>query len=277
MKLIRWIALCMAFAPGFSWGQAAEERWTFSVLPYLWLPSMDGTLRYGSSATGGAAPIVKIDADSLLGALDMAFMIAGEARKGRWSIATDYIYLDLGSDSSKVKSVDFNPGSGPVNVANATLDAGTQTKVKGSVWTLIGGYAFVQEPRSTLEVVGGVRYLGVKAKTDWQLSAAVSGPGAGQTFPASGGVSQSGELWDAIIGIKGRARLGQGAWFMPYYFDAGTGDSTLTRQAMLGVGHEFKWGEVIFAYRYLSWEQGGSKLVEDFTVAGFGLGVNFRF
>lgn len=244
-------------------------------MPYLWLPSMDGTLRYGSSATGGAAPVVTIDPGAILSDLDMAFMISGEARKGRWLVATDFIYLDLGGAGSKVKSVDFNPGSGPVNVATTALDSGTQTKVKGTVWTLAGGYAAVQDPRHTLDVIGGVRYLGVKAKTDWQLSATVTAPGGAQTFPASGSVSQSEELWDAIAGIKGRVKLGQGRWFMPYYLDAGAGDSSLTWQGMLGVGYAFKWGEVLFAYRYLSWEQGGSKPVEEFNVRGFGFGLNF--
>jgi len=64
---------------------------------------------------------------------------------------------------------------------------------------------------------------------------------------------------------------------MPYYLDAGAGDSTLTWQAMLGVGHAFKWGEVIFAYRYLSYQQESNSLIEDMTFQGFGLALNFRF
>jgi hypothetical protein len=271
----RALAVLALLAPLCASAQAQADKWSYSVMPYLWLPSMDGTLRYSAPA-GGASPTVGMDTDTLLSDLDMAIMISGEARKGRWLIATDYIYLDLGGDSSKVKSVDFNSGSGPVNVATTALDSGTQTKVKGTVWTLVGGYAAVQDPRHTLDVIGGVRYLGVKAKADWQLSATVTAPGGAQTFPASGSVSQSEELWDAIVGVKGRVKLGQGNWFMPYYFDAGAGDSMLTWQGMLGVGHAFKWGEVIFAYRSLSYEQGGSKLVEDLNIRGFGLGVNFR-
>jgi len=271
------LAALALLGPARAGAQAPAERWTFSVMPYLWLPGMDGTLRYGASVNGGAAPVVSVDADTILGALDMAFLISGEARKGRWLIATDVIYLDLSSDTSGVKSVDFNPGSGPVNVANTALDAGTQTNVKSTVWTLVGGYAAVQSPRGTLDVFGGFRNLYLKAKTDWQLSATVTGPGGAQTFPAAGSVTGSDSLWDAIVGIKGRVKLGQGNWFMPYYLDAGAGDSTLTWQSMLGVGHAFKWGEVVFAYRTLSWEQGGSKLVEDLSFRGFGFGVNFSF
>jgi hypothetical protein len=263
--------------PVRAYAQAAGDRWTFSLMPYLWLPGMDGTLRYGPPAAGGASPNVSVDADTLLGALDMAFMISGEARKGRWLIATDVIYLDLSSDSSAVKSIDFNPGSGPVNISNTALDAGTNTNIKGTVWTLVGGYAAVQDPRSTLDVIGGFRYFDLKATTDWQLSATVTGPTGAQTFARTGNVTKSEDLWDAIVGVKGRVKLGQGNWFMPYYLDVGAGDSTLTWQSVLGVGHAYKWGEVILAYRYLSYEQGGNKLVEDLSFAGFGLGVNFRF
>jgi hypothetical protein len=271
------LAPLLLLAPLHANAQAAADKWNFSIMPYLWLPSMDGTLRYGPPAAGGASPNVSVDADTLLGALDMAFMLAAEARKGRWLIATDVIYLDLSSDSSAVKSIDFNPGSGPVNISNTALDAGTQTNVKGTVWTLVGGYVAVHDPRATLDVIGGFRYFGLKATTNWQLSATVTGPGGAQTFARTGSVTKSEDLWDAIVGVKGRVKLGQGNWFMPYYLDAGAGDSTLTWQSVLGVGHAFKWGEVIFAYRYLSYEQGGNKLIEDLSFGGFGLGVNFRF
>jgi len=267
----------LLFAPFHANAQAAADKWTFSVMPYLWLPSMEGTLRYGPPPASGASPNVSIDADALLGALDMAFMLQAEARKGRWLFATDVIYLDLSSDSSSVRSIDFNPGSGPVNIANTALDTGTQTNLKGTVWTLVGGYAAVQDPRATLDVIGGFRYLDLKATTNWQLSATVTGPGGAQTFATTGSVTKSGELWDAIVGVKGRVKLGEGNWFMPYYLDVGAGDSTLTWQGVLGAGYAFKWGEVLLAYRYLSYEQGGNKLIEDLSFGGLGLGVNFRF
>jgi hypothetical protein len=264
-------------APLHAIAQNATEKWSFSVMPYLWLPSMDGTLRYGPPAAGGASPNVSVDADTLLGALDMAFMLTAEARKGRWLMTTDVIYLDLSSDSSTVQSIDFNAGSGPVNIANTVLDTGTQTNIKGTVWTLVGGYAAVQDPRATLDVIGGFRYFDLKATTNWQLSATVSGPGGAQTFARTGSISKSEDLWDAIVGVKGRVKLGQGNWFMPYYLDAGAGNSTLTWQSMLGVGHAFKWGEVLLAYRYLSYEQSGDKLLQDFSFSGPALGVSFRF
>jgi hypothetical protein len=220
---------------------------------------------------------VDVDADTLLGALDLAFMLSAEARKDRWLIATDVIDLRLSSDNSGITSIDFNPGSGPVNVLNTAFDTGTQTRLEGTVWTLVGGYAAVQDPHVTLDVIGGLRYFGLKATSNWQLSATVTGPAGAQAFTRTGSVTKAEDLWDAIVGIRGRVKLGEGNWFTPYYLDAGTGDSKLTWQGVLGVGHAFKWGDIIFAYRYLSYEQGGNRLVQELTFGGFGLGANFRF
>jgi hypothetical protein len=278
-KVVAGLAvLLLISAPLRVGAQGAGDQWRFSIMPYLWLPSMDGTLRYGPPAAGGASPNVSIDADSLLSDLDAALMVTGEARKGRWSIATDLIYLDLSSGNSAVRSIDFNPGSGPLNVTNTALDGGTQTKVKGTVWTLVGGYSVVQEPHATLDIIGGFRYFDLEATTDWQLSATVTGPaGTPLTFARTGSVTRSDTLWDAIVGVRGRFKLGEGKWFAPYYLDVGGGDSKPTWQAMAGVGYSYKWGEVVSAYRYLSYEQSDNKLIEDLKLGGFALGVNFRF
>jgi len=277
MKTAALACALALLAPAGAGAQPAADRWTYSVMPYLWLPGVDGSLRYGPPAAGGASPNVSVDSDTFLGSLDFAFMLSGEARKGRWLVATDFIHLDLSSGSSTVRSVDFNPGSGSVNVASTALDTGSQTRLAGTAWTLVGGYAAVQEPRFSIDVIGGLRYFGLDATTDWQLAAAVSAPAGAQTFARAGSITRSGELWDAIVGVRGRVKLGEGRWFMPYHLDAGAGGSRLTWQGVLGIGHAFNWGEMIFAYRYLSYEQGDNQLVEKLSFGGFGLGVNFRF
>jgi len=255
----------------------ASDEWKFSVMPYLWLPSINGTLRYGPPATNGATPTVSMDNSSVLSDLDMAFMIMGVVQKGRWSIATDYLYADIGTSNSAIKNVNFNPGPGPINVFNTSLNLGTQSDLKASMWTLVGGYEVVQEPKATLSVIGGFRYLDITATTNWRLGATVNSPVGGLTLATTGGISQSDELWDAVVGVRGRLKLGEGNWFAPYYLDAGAGDAKFTWQGMAGIGYSFRWGEVVLAYRYLTYEQSGNKLIEDLTLQGFGLGVNFRF
>ena len=73
-----------------------------------------------------------------------------EARKGRWSVFTDVIYLDFSDDDSKVKSIDFIDG-GP-DLVNASLDAGTETSFKALAWTLAGGYGVLQGDLGRLEL-----------------------------------------------------------------------------------------------------------------------------
>ena len=257
----------------------AEDKWTFSLMPYLWLPNFSGKFNYGPPPSGGATANVNVDANTILSDLDFAFMIAGEARRGRWLVGTDFIYLDLSSTNSQVKSVDFNPGSGPVNVSTSNLNAGTQSSLKGTEWTLFGGYAVVQEPAASVDVIGGFRYLGLEPKTDWQLTTTVTGTanGASVTFPRSGSVEKRENLWAAIVGAKGQVRLGESNWFVPYYVDLGGASSLFTWQGVVGVGYKFRWGDVRMDYRYLYYDQGGDKLIQDLAVKGFALGVNFRF
>ena len=259
--------------------QAPSDRWTFSLQPYLWLPSVEGDLRYGPPPPGGSSATVKLSEKDFLDSLNFALLLQGEARKGRWLIASDFIYLDMGSENSEVRSVDFNPGSGsaPINITTAQLNAGTETAIDAVAWTLVGGYNAVQNPAVTLDLIAGFRYLNVEAKTNVRLTATVTGPTGSQAFAREGSVERSEDIWDAIIGARGRVKLGDGNWFMPYYIDVGAGDSELTWQGALGVGYAFTWGELALTYRYLSYEQDDDKFIQKLTFSGFALGANFRF
>jgi hypothetical protein len=251
---------------------AAEEstgdQWTFALTPYLWLPSVNGSLKYDLPNYDSEA-VVDVGAN-WLDKLDMAFMISGEARKGKWSVFTDYIYLDFGSQDSVVKSF------GGTDI-NASIDLGTKASLSGDLWTLVGGYSLVQDPGATLDVIGGFRYLGIEAKTDWSLSATINDPNSSETLAASGSISQDANLWDGIIGVRGHVRLGESNWSIPYYADIGAGDSDLTWQAMVGLTYNWNWGGVSLAYRYLSYDQGDDKLIQDLSFGGPALGVTFRW
>ena len=251
--------------------QGAEERWRFAITPYLWLPNVNGTLKY-EPQPGGGAPAVDTGPNNYLENLSMALMLSGEARKGRWSILSDLIYLDFDKEQSNVRAVNFG-GS----LVSTSATGSTQSSLKGLEWTIASAYEAVQSPRATLGVLGGLRYFRIDAHSDWQLNATVSGPGAGQSFPASGGVSRRTELWDGIVGVRGRVRWGEGAWFSPYYLDAGTGSSNLTWQSLIGIGYGFKWGDIVLAYRTVFYDQNDDKLLQDFRFSGTTLGATFRF
>ena len=62
----------------------------------------------------------------------------------------------------------------------------------------------------------------------------------------SGSKSINENLWDGIVGVKGRYALGdERKWFVPFYLDVGTGQTQLTT-AIPGVTGNFfpSWGVV---------------------------------
>ena len=129
----------------------------------------------------------------------------------------------------------------------------------------------------TLDVFGGLRYFELSASTSWQLSSVITGPGGGQTFPRTGGISEKLALWDGIVGVRGRVPLGSSHWSIPYYLDLGGGSSNWTWQWLLGIDYSFKWGAVTLAYRDLYYDQKDDKLLQDLRFSGPALGVTFRF
>jgi hypothetical protein len=266
--------------PHMALAQATPDQWSYAVMPYLWLPSVNGSLNYGPPRLGGGSPNININDSQLLDALDMAMMISGTARKERWSIATDLMYLDMSSSDGKVRSVDLNPGSGPINISTTSLNAGADVKLKGLIWTLAGGYSVIQEPKASMDLIGGFRYLGLDTKTKWNLTATVTGTGPlgnTATFARSGSVDEKENIWAAIVGARGHFKLGDSNWFANYYVDVGGGSSVTTWQGAAGLGYAFKWGEVVLDYRYLHYGQSGDKLLEDISFGGFGLGANIHF
>jgi hypothetical protein len=273
MSLARAALAVLALAlPAAAHPQDAGARWQFTLTPYIYLPNVDGTLKYSIPPGAGGAPEVGVGPNNYLQNLSGALMLAGEARKGPLAIFSDLVYVDFNKEGSSVRSVNFG-GSAVSTAANLS----TQSSLTGVVWTIAAATTVAYSDRGSLDVLSGLRYFDVKASSDWQLAATVSAPGGGATFPASGGVSQREQLWDWIIGVRGRVRIGEGRWFAPYYFDIGWGSSTPTSQVMAGIGYAFKWGDALLTYRRLAYDQSDDKLFQDFRFSGPALGATFRF
>jgi hypothetical protein len=60
-----------------------------------------------------------------------------------------------------------------------------------------------------------------------ELDLDISGPLLGRSKQ----ISTSGSVWDGIAGIRGNVNLDKN-WYIPYYVDMGTGDSTFPWQGM---------------------------------------------
>ena len=154
---------------------------------------------------------------------------------------------------------------------------GTKVNLSGVLWELAGAYTVARGGNSSLDVLAGFRYLGIKAKTDWQLSGSITGPGPGQSFASSGSASDRVDLWDGIIGIRGYVGLGDSRWAIPYYLDVGTGNSALTWQGVAGIEYRYNWGDLQLLYRYTYYDMKGDNLLQNVSLGGPAIGVNFRF
>lgn len=252
------IALVMLVAsPAVAIDSSVEDEWGFDVSVYVWLPTIEGKLAYDIPGFGDK---LELDPGTILDDLKMTGMLAFEARKDRWSILADVIYLDLGQERDD--SVPLAIGSG------LELDLGAKLELVGWVAGVGGGYDVVRTDRARLGVLAGVRYFSME--TD--LSLRIDGPLPPQVPTEN--YSQRGKLWNGIVGVKGH--YGE-KWQVSYYLDVGTGDSDLTWQAMAGVGYRFRWGNVFLVYRYLDFRQGEEDFIRDLNFGGPAVGVGFRF
>src|SRR4030095_17131869 len=108
-------------------------------------------------------------------------------------------------------------------------------------WTVAGTWRAIPDRFAPLDVLFGVRALAIKQTLSWQTSGNIGPiPGPGQ----AGNREERERNWDAIAGVKGRIALGSSRkWFVPYYFDIGTGNSDLTWQAVAGIRSAPRWGD----------------------------------
>ena len=231
------------------------DKWQYEATLYLWLPGIDGDLKYNLPGDDSVLPI---DASKILDSLEMTFMGAFEARYNKLSFFTDFVYLDLSNGKNTVIPI----GQEEVNVY---ADLG----LTGWMITGMAGYDIVQTDRIRLAVIGGLRYFSLDA--DANLSLTGPGPLDPQTS-----LSRSIDLWDGIVGVRGAFMLNE-HWYLPYHVDIGTGDSDLTWQLFAGIGYQFNWGDIKLGYRYLKYDQGDDKFLQDFEFYGPILGVGFRF
>jgi hypothetical protein len=122
-------------------------------------------------------------------------------------------------------------------------------------------------------VFGGIRYASVKSSLDWNFA------GPGGQLGRSGSLSDRVNLTDGIIGVRGAVKLGaDGRWFLPYYVDAGWGNSNWTWQAYTGVGYRFGWGDLLFVYRNLEYKADhDNQLVQKLRMGGPAIAATFRW
>ena len=234
-----FIASFLALGPALAQAQesAADDGWQFAIAPYLWGSDISGKTQRGLP--------IDVPIGDIVDNLESVLMVSFEARKNKWLVLADYIYLDIAA-SQQV---------GPLPIS---------MNLEGTVFQLAGGYNLYQED-SRLDLIFGARDLDM----DLGLSTVIMGNPVSQ--------SRSGRNLDAIIGVKGQLNLGK-RWYLPYYADVGTGDSDFTWQATAGISFQAaKWVDLALVYRHLEWDFKSTDALQDINFSGPAFGAIFRF
>lgn len=262
-------ALCAAtalLAPLSAEAQAAD-RWEFTATLYGWFPDLSGSTTFPPGSGGSS---IHVDVGTILDNLDFTFMGSLEARRGRWGLFTDVVYMDVSAGKSRTHSLAIGGVALPADVT-VEVNLGLQ----GTIWSLGGSYRAVSTPTYALDLVGGARMLDIDQKLQWTLGGNV---GSVALPDRTGKRQASQQNWDAFVGVKGRYAFGEGRkWFVPYYLDIGTGESDLTWQAMGGLGYSFGWGDVVGAWRYIGYEFKSGNALQDMNYSGPGIAAVFRW
>ena len=217
-----------------------DDRWRFSIIPYVWVPSVSGKLSPAVSSgwTGGD---VNVSSGNYLDNLQFAGMLDLQVDKGRWSLLVDLMYVDFST--------------------NRWLG---ETGLNAFVGEAVIGYAVYRTKCIDLTVIGGVRYATVEGELE---------PGF---LPVK--FSKRKDFIDPVVGIRGKFELGK-KWYIPYYFDIGgfSVSSDWTSQGFAGIGYHFTdLFSMVLGYRYLYYNF-GDNFVKDMTLHGVALGFAFTF
>lgn len=237
------------------------DQWEYDATIYLWGAGIDAT-----TPTGGD---IDISFSDILDDLDMGLMAGFGARKGKLSLLADVIYLDISQSDGGKESIPLLGGA-----IEVTKTVNTDVKLKSWITTFAAGYNVVDNEKVAMDLVGGARYLWLDAEV--KLDLGVKGSGGRLNTSRKPKDSDSDHVWDGIVGVKGKINLSSN-WYLPYYADIGTGGSKSTWQALAGVGYNFKWGDVLLAYRYLDYDFDSDFMLDDMKISGPALGARFRF
>ncbi|MGE9269441.1 MAG: hypothetical protein ACQKBU_01450 [Verrucomicrobiales bacterium] len=228
---------------------ASSDDWEFKFSVYMPMVGLDGTSRVGPSVVP-----VDLGFDDILDNMDAGVMLAGEARKGKWSVTGDFIWLKM--------STSVTPG--PATYVGTTLEQ--------TVGSLAFGYEVHEDDCWTVDLLAGGAYTGLDIASD---ITSVPVAGGGGTAVVGGS-----EDWvDPFVGVRFRYRAGDHWRFFGRVDYGGWGVASDTYlQAILGAGYELSEHVGVFAaYRFLSVDYDRGNFAYDVETTGPQLGLVFSF
>jgi len=239
------------------------DKTTFRTAIYGYIPNLNAR----SSFPTPLGNEIDIKADTLIDNTDFALMGLFEVNKNRIGGFVDVMYFDIGTTKNGTRDL-VVPGI-PIP---ATVTADATVDLKAWVVMGAGSVRLAAGPRATLDAFGGVRRLSIDSTLDYAFSSSF-GPFVGPS--QAGTLAAKDHNWDGIGGVRGQLTFGR--WIVPYYADAGGGNSDLTWQTMIGLGYSFKHVDIGGVYRYLDYDMKAGRKLESLTLSGPAIGVAFKW
>jgi hypothetical protein len=220
---------------------ADSDTWKFAATVYGWFPTIHNTVNFPLL---GTTQNISVDANQL------------------------YSNVNLGATGA------FDVHYGDFGIP-ATTTADLQITLKSWLVTIAPEYRIVTDPNWTVDLLAGARYAEISTTLSWSFTGSI-----GPLPPASrvGGSEASIHVWTGIGGIKGQYAFGADKrWSVPFYFDAGSGDSMRTYQVAGGVGYSFHWGEITALWRYLDYKPQSNARLQEIYFDGPLIGATLRW
>ena len=229
-----------------------SKNWQFDAQIYIWASDFSGELNNGAT--------FDVPFDTLVDNLKMGFYGSFEARKDKWLIFTDVVYLNVETDAAPTPPPSLIPDFTARNI-----------KMKGGAINLVGGYNLLVKGKSRLDLIAGTRYLNLGS--DFGLYVTFLGETSTKFIPIDMGTAL-----DAIIGVKGKYAFDD-RWSIPYHLDMGAGDSNFTWQAITGISYQAaNWVDVALTYRHMEWDLTSTDgILKNVNMSGPSIGATFHF
>ena len=242
-----------------------DDQWRYSLSIAAWAPASSQSTFLGSSYVGTTNSSIN---DNLKAAGGFA-MLTAEAHQDKWGVMADMVYWQINDGSTTTKFV----------TKNSSLYSGTSGNTTQTILTGAGTYTVYNSPMVYVDALAGLRYISSTTSVVANTVYSVKVRAVTRTTISNTNQSYVDSTTDLVVGIKGRARLWDTAWFIPFYADVGKGNTTQsnTWQALTGLGRAFSWGEVSLVYRAMYFELTGPDGFNKFSNFGPQLGATINF
>ncbi|WEX07512.1 hypothetical protein [Chelativorans sp. AA-79] len=229
----------------------ASSEWIFQITPYVWAAGMEGDV-----SPFRRAPTIHVEKDfsDILDDLNVAGFVNFWARKDRFVISGDVMYVDIAESAT----------SRPLPIIGA-ISADYDTAQFAA--TLQAGYRVYDAPRFTFDVLGGARY--------WHLWNDLNVRVAGRSLT----IESDFDWIDPVVGARAHFHFNDRFSILSQGDIGGFGaGSDFTWQVLATANYSFNKKVTLSAgYKVLSVDYDDDGHVFDTTLSGPVLGLTYRF